>query len=565
MKTFVRFTVLSLVLMMVMGIGMATVTAQDENILVFAWEQEPSQLSPMVSMTWGSLMQNFYQRDTWDWDVNREIFPVMATEIPTFDNGMVVTLENGNTQVTYKLREGMLWSDGEAITAEDCQWWHDRIMMDPTSGTIQRDTYPEVVESFETIDDYTFVMTYNVPWPDYLNSNTATCGYPQHILEPQLDEFGILDSTPYFNPANVADVVAYGPYVFEYWDVGNEISFMKNANWDGNEPAFDRLVLRQIPESAQIQNAFEVGDVDIAFMFSDDLVEGYQAFDGAEVFSTPGVYGDAIWMNYGNNDEGSPLEDVNIRMAIVHAIDRGTLAEELIGPGTDIPKSWLSSQFWPEDLGLIEYDPVKAEEMLDAAGYPRPADDPEGIRVNADGQQLIFRFFTTTRQLRMDYQVFIESYLADVGIKVQLMPIQAGYLFDSFLNRGVLKTGSFDLAIFALSSGPLSPMFDADSWYGCSGIPGPDNTAGNNGWGFCSPEFDEADVMVGTTVNPDERMEYAYTAQREFFNAQFWHGLYLRPTWYAFNTDAVDVSTVGDLGTLSSNYFNHIEDWQPAN
>ena len=103
MKTFVRFTVLSLVLMMVMGIGMATVTAQDENILVFAWEQEPSQLSPMVSMTWGSLMQNFYQRDTWDWDVNREIFPVMATEIPTFDTAMVVTLENGNTHVTYKL------------------------------------------------------------------------------------------------------------------------------------------------------------------------------------------------------------------------------------------------------------------------------------------------------------------------------------------------------------------------------------------------------------------------------------------------------------------------------
>lgn len=564
MKNFARIVSLAVVLVMVMSIGLGTLTAQDEKVLVIAWEQEPSQLAPLVAMTFGSLMQGFYQRDVWDWDINREIFPIMVEEIPSFDNGMVATLENGNTQVTYKLREGMLWSDGEPITAADCQWWHDRIMMDPTSGTIQRGFYPDIVESFETVDDLTFVMTYNVPWPDYLSDTTATCGYPQHILEPQLDEFGVLDNTPYFSPVNAAEAVGYGPYVFERWEVGNEVAFMKNPNWDGQEPAFDRVVLRFIPESAQMRNAFEVGEVDVAFNFPDDIVEGYQALPGAEVFSTPGVYGDAIWMNLANGPEYSPLRDVRVRMGIIHAIDRATLAEELIGPGTEVPKSWIAAQFWPEDLPLLEYDTAKAEALFDEAGYLRPEGDPEGIRVNDQGMQLVFNFFTTTRQLRMDYQVFIEDYLSAVGVKVRLLPIDAGYLFDSFLNRGVLSTGAFDLALFALSTGPLSPMFNADSWFGCAGIPSPENTAGNNGWGSCSPEFDRLDLLVGTTVDPVERMEYAHGAIREFYNMQFWHGLYLRPTWYAFNSEVVDVATVRDLGTLSSNYFNKVEYWEPA-
>lgn len=557
MRNAYRFMAVVLALVMALSVGVAAVSAQDDvNTLVFGWEQEPTLLTPRQDMTFGSLLTNFYARGLWDWDVNREIFPVMVEEIPTLDNGLARTLDNGNTQVEYKLREGMMWSDGEAITTEDCAFFHE-LMMNPETLTFQRGVYTEVVESFEVVDDYTFVLTYNVPWPDFQSSATAQCYLPEHLFAEMLEADGNIDAHPYFEGEGV---VGYGPYVFSEWNRGESMVFEANPNWDGQTPAFERVVARFITETAQMVNALEVGEIDVAMNFPDDQVDAYQSIENVEVFSTPGVYGDAVWMNVGNG--GHPaLTEAPVREAIVRAIDRATLAEELIGPGTSVPKSWAPEQFWSEDLPFYEYDVEAANALLDEAGWVDSNDD--GIR-DKDGVEMVLRFYTTTRQIRMDYQVFIQEYLAEVGINAQLLPVPANVLFGSFLERGILSTGDFDLAIFALSSSPLSPAFDAPTWFGCDGIPSPDNPNGNNGWGSCSPEFDELDLQVLATVDPAERLELAQQAQVEFFNMGHWHGLYLRPTWYAFAGDVLDTSTVQDLGTLASNWFNKVEFWQPA-
>jgi len=122
-------------------------------------------------------MDEFYGRGVWDWDVNRQIYPIMVEEIPSPDNGLVTTNDAGNTVVTYKLREGMQWSDGEPITADDCMFWHD-IMMDPAKGTFQRGVYPDVVESVTKVDDLTVVLAYNAPFPDYESQATRTHSRP---------------------------------------------------------------------------------------------------------------------------------------------------------------------------------------------------------------------------------------------------------------------------------------------------------------------------------------------------------------------------------------------------
>lgn len=562
MNRFTRLLALFGVLVMMMSIAFSA-TAQDESILVIAWEQEPSQLNPVASEAFASLMDGFFARDAWNWDRNNQIYPIMVTEVPTLDNGLARTLDNGNTQVEYRLNEGMLWSDGEAITSDDCLFGHE-LLSNPDTGTLQRGVYPDVVESFEVIDDLTFVITYNTPFPDFQSQATAMCMLPAHQLRPWIEGGDILDNHPRFTGE---DVIGYGPYIFEEWRVGDSIQLVRNPNWGANEwegePAWDRVVLRFITESAQMQNAFEVGDVDVAFNFSDDLVEGYSAIAGSEVFSTPGVFGDAVWVNVGNG--GHPaLSDPDVVTALIHAIDRATLAEALIGPGTEVPRSWYSSQFWPDEetLPLIEYNVDEANRLLDEAGWVDSNDD--GIR-DQDGVEMIFRFFTTAgRQIREDYQVFIQDALNEIGVATQLLPVPSSTLFAVYNQRGILSTGDFDLAIFALSTDPLSPFANAEVWIGCEGIPGPDNTSGRNGWGFCSPEFDELDEQVGVTVDPEERLALAHQAQVEFFEGRFWHGLYLRPTWYAFNTNVIDTSTVQDLGTLSGNYFFKIEDWQPA-
>lgn len=555
-----RFLTLALFLLM---LTVSAVSAQDGSVLVIGWEQEPPKLSPWADNTFGSLITvNFTNRDLWDWDTNREIYPIMAAEIPSFENGGVVTLDNGNTQVTVHLREGMKWTDGEPITTDSCLFWHE-LMMDPTKGAVQRGNYPDAVESFEVVDDTTFVITYNKPWPDWSNDAPPSCALPAHIMRPIVEAEGTIDNAPQGIGQNV---VGYGPYKLDEWAVGSQITLTKNPNWDQEPGKFDRIILRFITDTAQMLNALEAGEIDVTFNWSDDLVDSYSAIENVEVFKTDGVYGDAVWMNVGNykgTGEAHPmLGDPKVREAIVRAIDRATLAEELIAPGVSVPKSWTPEQFWAEDLPFWDYDVDKANALLDEAGWVDS--NGNGTR-DKDGQELVLRFFTTTRQIRMDYQVVIQEYLSEVGVGTQLLPVPSNILFAPFSDRGILDTGDFDLAIFALSSNALSPAFAAPDWFGCGNTPSAESPTGKNGWGACDPEFDRLDLEVSSTVDPVKRLELAGEAQKHFFDMGFWHGLYMRPTWYAVDTTVVNVDeAVKSPGTLASNYFNHIEYWQPV-
>jgi peptide/nickel transport system substrate-binding protein len=555
-KKYSRLLGLSLVTIFMMAMVIGAAQAQDETVLVIGWEQEPPKLSPVGDNTFGSLIDGFTRRDIWDWDTSYNVFPVMVEEVPSIENGLVTTNDAGNTVVTYKLREGMLWSDGEPITTADCAITHE-IMMDPTTGSIQRGAYPDVVESFEAVDDYTVRLTYNTPFPDFENNATAACGqFPEHVFRAILDGEGNFDNAPFFSGEGV---VGYGPYTFESWTVGSQITLVKNPNWDGQEPAFDRIVLRFITDTAQMVNSFEAGEIDVAFNFSDDLVESYAAVEGAEIFKTDGVYGDAIWMNVGNGGHVA-LADPKVREGIIRAVDRESLAVDLVGEGVSVPPSWKSPQYWPEDLPFWSYDPDMAAALLDEAGWVDSNGD--GTR-DKDGVELVLRFYTTTRQIRMDYQTVIQEYLTAVGVGTQLLPVPSNILFGEFKDRGILNTGDFDLAIFALSTNPLSPAYDTADWFGCGGIPTAENPNGSNGWGMCVPEFDALDLQILSTVDPAERLALSHQAQQLFFDAGVWHGLYLRPTWYAVDGSVVAVDdAMQGVGTLSSNWFNNIEKWQ---
>jgi peptide/nickel transport system substrate-binding protein len=551
--------ILGLVLALMLALSAFGVGAQDSTTLIIGWEQEPPLLRPRSDNTFASLVNNFVHRDLWDWDENREIFPVMVETVPTMESGLARTLDNGNTQVDIVLKEGILWSDGTPITSADIEFTH-MVMMTPEVLTAGRGSYPELVESGEVIDERTFRVTYNSPVPDYLVGDYLSYNIPilpAHVFQPMIDATGNIDDADYWRGIGY---VGYGPYVLTEWAVGEQFTLNKNPNWDGQEPAIDTVILRFITDSAQMVNAFQNGEIDVAFNFQDSLVPQYSEAEGAEVFSTAGVYGDAVWVNMGNG--GHPaLTDVRVRQALAHAMDRRTIAEQLVGPGVQMAASWFPDSFLPEDYGFLEFDPAMANQLLDDAGWIDS--NGNGTR-DKDGVELILRFFTTTRQVRMDYQVVLQEQWAAVGIGTQLFPIPSTILFADYLERGVLDTGDFDLAIFALSANPLSPYSgDTLEWFGCAGIPTPEDPAGSNGWGFCDPRFDELNGMIATETDLTVRMEEAHEQYRLFRDAAFWHGLYLRPTWYAVQA-GWDMGPAREVGTLSANYFNNIEFWAPA-
>jgi peptide/nickel transport system substrate-binding protein len=282
---------IALVLTLTMVVGIAH--AQDEKVFVIGWDQEPGQLNPLVNMVQAVNLEEFYARDVWNWDFDRNIYPVMVEEIPTIENGLVTTNDKGNTVVTYKLRPNMKWSDGEPITADDCMFWH-KISMDPsTAANYTRGNYPSVVESMEKVDDLTFVLTYNQPYPDYLVDSYARCSYPAHILEPILEADGTIDKAA---PFSGTGTVGYGPFKLESWTVGDNITFVRNEFWDGQSPDIDKLIVKFIPDSTQMENALSTGEIDESFLWAENQLESYSSMPGVTVWSEPGVLAVALWV-----------------------------------------------------------------------------------------------------------------------------------------------------------------------------------------------------------------------------------------------------------------------------
>ena len=192
-----------------------------------------------------------------------------------------------------------------------------------------------------------------------------------------------------------------------------------NPQWQGEAPDFDRVVVVFITDDTQMRNAMSTGEIDVSFGWSDDLRSEYSAIDGVEIFPAQGVFTDALWIRSGEQGviEGNgsvALLDPLVRQAIAHAIDRITLAEQLIGPGIAVPTSWYPNTLWPDDLPFLEYDVDRAVELLTEAGWTDTNGDGT---VDKDGVELDgLRFVTTENTLRNNYQLVIQEYLAEVGI-----------------------------------------------------------------------------------------------------------------------------------------------------
>ncbi len=551
---FKRLVGLSIALVVMLSLVMGAAQAQDEKVLVIGWDQEPGQLYPLVNMVQSVNMEEFYARDVWNFDFDRNIYPVMVEEIPTIENGLVTANDAGNTVVTYKLRSGMKWSDGQPITAADCLFWHKINMDSSTSANFTRGNYPSVVEGMEMVDDLTFTLTYNQPYPDYLTSDYARCSYPAHVLEPILEAEGTIDQAAPF--AGVG-TVGYGPFKVDSWAVGDNLTLVRNENWDGQQPEIDKIILKFIPDSAQMENALSAGEVDLTFLWAENQIESYSSMPGVTAWSEPGVLSDALWINM--TDKAHPaLHDVRVRQAIAYALDRRAMADGLAA-GADLPTSWWFPQWQPGDLTIYDYNVDMANQLLDEAGWVDSNGD--GTR-DKDGLELILRFYTTTRQQRIDYQVLIQEYLTAVGISTQLFPVPPGPLFAPFNQRGILLSYDYDMAQFGLTASPLSPN-SSDS-FSCDQVASPENPSGGNNVGWCNEEFDRLDSLVTSTVDPEQRLDYHHQAEKLFNDAQFYIGLFLRRTNYALNSDRWDVESFKGGGTLSGNYFERAEFWKAA-
>jgi peptide/nickel transport system substrate-binding protein len=599
---FSRLIVLTLLTILMLTMG-SLAGAQDGFTVIIGWEQEPDLPEIVSGSAFSEYLDEWYARDVWDWDTERNIYPIMVEEIPSLENGLVTLIDLGDIdgdgvadqapQVTYRLRQGMLWSNGEPITAADCMFFHNLVMQPNAVDSFQRGQYPDVVASAEQVDDYTVVLTYNRPWPDFLFDAVLSCAYPANRFlgdneagfTMDADGDGVfdanLDDSPYVGGfQDPSQLIGYGPYIMSEYNAGQGLTFTRNPNWGINEwevvPAVDTFILQFILESEQMENAMEVGDIDVAFNF-DAVNNGYGTLENVSVFTTEGVYVDAVWLNSGPNAFPA-VQDVRVREAIYHGIDRRGIANQFAGGGAGetLPHAWVPAQFTPPDLPFREFDQALARQLLDEAGWldddgdesadntaptPRVAQGVEGV---ADGTAMILRFYTTPVLPRPDIQVVMQAQLQQIGIRTQLFVVNGPtVLFAPYSSRGILYTGEYDIAMYALSNLPLSPNGALDNFQ-CRGIPSAENPEGRNNTWFCNEEYDRLDNLVASTNDPALRLQYRFESEVYFYNAAVWGAIRTRPEAYAVRTDVLNVESTMRVGTLSGNYFQHVEQWQPA-
>jgi peptide/nickel transport system substrate-binding protein len=320
------------------------------------------------------------------------------------------------------------------------------------------------------------------------------------------------------------------------------------------------VILKVITDANQMQNAFTNGEIDVAFNWANNLADGYKAAPGAVVWNLPEVYADALWFNVDENGhQSSAVRDVAVRKAIIQGINRADDTHQIQGADLSVPAAFDATNWWPDGITSITYDPDAAGKALDAAGWTDSNGD--GTR-DKNGEELILKFFTTTRQDRIDYQTAIAADLAKIGVGTQLYQVPGpAVLFALLPQRGVMATGDYDMAIYASSNDPISPNYDPPSWT-CAGVPSADNPSGTNFSHYCDPAFDKLVDSIKSNLDPASRLDEKHQAVQLMTDAAVWNGLYQRVFWIAVAGDRFNADSFkGTFGDLASNWLQHPEMW----
>jgi peptide/nickel transport system substrate-binding protein len=423
---------------------------------------------------------------------NFETIPGLAESWEVSDDGLTFT---------YTLQEGLLWSDGEPLTAEDIAYTINR------SRDEEWYNHYSTVENIEAtvIDERTVQLTSSVPDPKLPTMDVYIV--PKHIYEDiPADEIESYDAM---------DGVGSGPYTLKEWRSGQDWTMVQNPNYYGPDNGIDQVIFRVFTNPDAMVAALQSGEIDAAHNFNAGSVEQLEADDN--ITFVPGLQGGftelALNGNAGGIGDGHPaLQDVAVRQAIFQAIDRDVLFDRValgIGAvGTTLSPS--ADPSWIPDLGdeAWTYDPDAANALLDEAGYLDT--DGDGVREMPDGSQpLEFRYVVRSESsVATPIAEFITGWLDAIGIATVQEVMDDTQLYDAQVS------GNYDMFVWG-----WTPYVDPDpmlSYFTCDQVTYDADEAGYNDANWCDPAYDELYQQQKVELDPDKRREIVAEMLRMF-------------------------------------------------
>jgi peptide/nickel transport system substrate-binding protein len=515
-----------------------------KDTLVICMSQEPDTLYMVTSnMAVQRDVYNAYNDMASASDTAYWFYTELLEKLPTLEDGDAVLIgeegPEGQLEITYKIKEGITWHDGEPLKAEDFVYaWEVR--MDPESGVVSRSQI-EKVEKMEVVDDLTFKVTVKKGLMDPMYSPYYVFEpLPKHVLG-EMDPVDIIDSE--YSRTGYPGV---GPFVFEEWVAGDRISFTRNENYFQDGPNFEKVVYRFIPDTNALMAALIAGECDVAT--SDGLrITNLPFLQQAKAQGLIDYHAQAgtVWEHFDMNqwpwDDRLPwFATKEVRQAIGFGTNRQQMTEEILYGEVEPMKSWIPSDSWAFNPEVKEYpyDPDQARELLASVGFEDKDGDgvveayglsgtyPDGEAWTIpDGTPFEVSFNTTTgNAMREALSQIFQANMADIGIKVNLDLLPASVYFA---DDGPLSQRRFDICEYAWVSDPdpggdtlwigVDILDDAGNVLITEQIPDEaDDWNGQNHDGWVNEEASQLIFKATNTLRQSERIPY-YHQQQEIF------------------------------------------------
>jgi peptide/nickel transport system substrate-binding protein len=369
------------------------------------------------------------------WDSDGDLFPVLAAEIPSRENG---GLSADGLSVTWKLKRDVTWHDGKPFSADDCifNWEYAR---DPAVAATTIGSYQNC--KVEKLDSHSIKVTFEKPTPFWADPFVGTRGMliPKHLFDAYRGDKS-RDAPTNLKP------VGTGPYKFVDFKPGDMVRGEINTNYhEANKPHFDTIEMKGGGDAVSAARAvIQTGEFDYAWnmQVEDELLQRLEKGGKGRATITPSGNIEHIQLNSTDpwtevdgeraslKSKHPLLSDPAVRQALGLLVDRQSVQDHIYGRTGVATANFLNNpEKFRSKTMKFEFNIEKANQILDAGGWKRGAD---GIR-EKDGKKLKFVYQSSINAPRQKNQAIVKQACQKAGIDVELKSVTASVFFSSDL------------------------------------------------------------------------------------------------------------------------------------
>ncbi|NFG26165.1 peptide ABC transporter substrate-binding protein [Clostridium botulinum] len=479
------------------GCGGGTSNDPNAQAITYNLNADPKTLDPALSEAVDSatIIVNAFE-GLYKLDENNKAIPGIAEKCDVSEDGTVYT---------FHIRDGVKWSNGEPVTANDFEYSWKRVLNPATaSGYAFQMSYIKGAEAYnqgkgsvedvgvKAIDDKTLEVTLAAPCSYFLDLTAFTCYLPVNktTVEANKDTWAL----------NAETYVSNGPFKMTKYGMKDEIVLEKNENYyDVNNIKLDKLNVKLVTEDTSAWASFKTGDFDMVDVVPTSEIEGALADGTGKNFPLLGtgfyVINVSDSVNAIDPNAAKVLQDKRVRKALNLAIDRPSIIKNILKGGQTPATGFVAqgikdpdgSDFADKKYFKAEGDIEEAKKLLAEAGYP-----------NGEGFPNLVALINPVNPNGDIAQAMQDMWKTNLGINVELQS-QEWKVFQT-----TRSAKQYEIGFHSWVGDYIDPMTFLDMW---------ESTSGQNCAGYNNPEYDK--LIRAAKVEQDQTKRFEMLHQAE--------------------------------------------------